>query len=62
MATPDYQVGAHFKALNESVRVAALKLTGYFFYAFQVSLPDRVLYMLKETAGLEQRKVLVMTQ
>ena len=33
VTTPDYQVGAHFKALNESVRVAALKFTGYFFMA-----------------------------
>ena len=36
----DYQVGAHFKALNEGVLVAALKFIGYFF-AIKFSLPDR---------------------
>ena len=40
MAILDYQVGAHFKALNEGVLVAALKFIGYFF-AFKFSLPDR---------------------
>ena len=37
----NYQVGAHFKVLDEGVLVAALKFVEYFF-AFQVSLPDRV--------------------
>ena len=31
MEAPDYQVGAHFEALDEGVLVAAFKSTGYFF-------------------------------
>ena len=30
MEAPDYQVGAHFEALQEGILVAALKLFGYF--------------------------------
>ena len=31
LASPDYQVGAHFEALDEGILVAAFKSTGYFF-------------------------------
>ena len=31
MEAPDYQVGAHFEALDEGVLVTSLKLVGYFF-------------------------------
>ena len=37
MEAPEYQVGAHFEALDEGVLVAALKSTG-FFSPFQFSL------------------------
>ena len=56
MATPDYQVGAHFKALNESDRMAAGKFIGFFF-AFQVSLPDRAIHP-NYMAGVHQRSAI----
>ena len=31
MTNPEYQVGAHFKALDECVLVAAMILTGYLY-------------------------------
>ena len=31
MASPDYQVGAHFEALGEGVLMAPSKSIGYFF-------------------------------
>ena len=31
MEAAEYQVGAHFEALDKGILVAALKLTGYFF-------------------------------
>ena len=39
-ASPDYQVGAHFEALDEGILVAALKSIEHFF-AIQVSLNYR---------------------
>ena len=38
MEAPDYQVGAHFEALDEGVLAAALKSTGYSFSPFQFLL------------------------